>query len=254
MARLCTLFPFQTTDKIPTMQLETYYAEQADTITFTRQQASRFAKGVAGDFNPIHDVNNKRFCVPGDLLFSVVLHKVGLSQQMHVNFSGMVADNVPLQFDSHNGDKIIVKDEKGKAYLSVERSGETSTDQTLINHLIRRYVEFSGQTFPHILVPLMAQHDVMINPIRPLVIYESMTIDIKRFDISAPELVLASSTLEAEGKRGTVRLGFNLISEGKIVGQGEKRLVLSGLRPYDADKIERLAQDYAIRKESYPTD
>ncbi len=245
------LRPVHTTNKTFTMQLATYYAEQADKITFTRQQASAFAKGVAGDFNPIHDEENKRFCVPGDLLFSVVLHKAGLSQHMHVNFSGMVADNIPLHFESEEQNTLVVKDEKGKAYLSVERSGETSTDQALIGHVIRRYVEFSGQTFPHILVPLMAQHEVMINPARPLVIYESMTIDIKRFDISAPELQLASSTLDVDGKRGTVRLGFNLVSDGEIVGQGEKQLVLSGLRPYDHDKIDQLAQDYATRKAAY---
>ncbi len=36
---------------------------------------------VVDDFNPIHDEDNKRFCVPGDLLFSVLLANVGLSQK-----------------------------------------------------------------------------------------------------------------------------------------------------------------------------
>ncbi len=233
------------------MQLETYYTDQADTITFTRQQGSAFAKGVAGDFNPIHDEDNKRFCVPGDLLFSVVLHKTGLSQRMRVTFAGMVSDNVPLSFEASDDQTLTIRDDKGKEFLSVQRDGETSHDQALIDHIIRSYVEFSGQTFPHILVPLMAEHGVMINPDRPLVIYESMAIDMKRLDIEAPTLSLASSSLEVDGKRGSVRLAFNLSCDGEVVGEGEKRLVLSGLRPFDKEKIDQLARSYAARKESY---
>ncbi len=233
--------------------LENYFTERDGKIVFTRQQASAFAKGVAGDFNPIHDEENKRFCVPGDLLFSVVLHKMGLSQQMRVTFSGMVADNVPLTFEGEADGRLVVRDDNGKAYLEVERSGETTTDADLIGHIVRRYVEFSGQTFPHILVPLMAEKGVMINPDRPLVIYESMAIDMDRLDLTAPELELASSTLEVEGKRGNVRLAFRLVcpGSGEVVGRGEKRLVLSGLRPFDAERIERLAADYDARKSSY---
>ena len=56
------------------MQLDEYYSDGNGHIAISREQASDFAKGVAGDFNPIHDVDAKRFCVPGDLLFSLALH------------------------------------------------------------------------------------------------------------------------------------------------------------------------------------
>jgi len=61
------------------MFLQKYYSGDDEKIHFSRQQASRFAKEVAGDFNPIHDQEAKRFCVPGDLLFALVLSKYGLS-------------------------------------------------------------------------------------------------------------------------------------------------------------------------------
>ncbi len=54
------------------MFLDTYYSDKNGEFSFTREQASNFAKRIAGDFNPIHDEDNKRFCVPGDLLFSVL--------------------------------------------------------------------------------------------------------------------------------------------------------------------------------------
>ncbi len=37
---------------------------------------------------------------------------------------------------------------------------------------------FSGHTFPDILVKLMADNSVMINPARPMVMYQSMSIDL----------------------------------------------------------------------------
>jgi len=52
-----------------TMFIEQYCPIDSEKISFTRQQASDFAKQVADDFNPLHNVEAKRFCVPGDLLF-----------------------------------------------------------------------------------------------------------------------------------------------------------------------------------------
>ena len=62
------------------MQLNQYFSETDNSFEFTRQQASDFAKKVAGDFNPIHDVISKRFCVPGDLLFAVLLSKTEIGR------------------------------------------------------------------------------------------------------------------------------------------------------------------------------
>ena len=233
------------------MFLNNYYQQQDQTIQVSRQQASDFAKSIAGDFNPIHDVDAKRFCVPGDLLFALVLNKYGVSQHMHFTFSGMVGDGVELIFPEMSDDEIFIKDVADKTYLSIEHSGENNANPDLSDNLSRRYVEFSGQTFPHILVPLMAEHNVMVNPARPLVIYESMTINIDQLDISEPELELTDSTLNVEGKRGSVSLKFSVSENGIIVGSGEKTMVMSGLREFDQSAIDQLVDDYAVRKQSY---
>lgn len=233
------------------MFLNNYYAQQDNKIIISREQASDFAKSIAGDFNPIHDVDAKRFCVPGDLLFALVLNKYGVSQHMHFTFSGMVGDDVELIFPEMTDEKIIIKDVADKTYLSIEHSGENNANPDLSNNLSRRYVEFSGQTFPHILVPLMAEHNVMVNPARPLVIYESMTINIKQLDISDPKLELTDSTLEVDGKRGNVTLQFSVSNNNEIVGSGEKTMVMSGLREFDQTAIDGLINDYAARKQAY---
>ena len=230
------------------MLLENFYSEASNKIHFTRKQASDFAKQIAGDFNPIHDEASKRFCVPGDLLFALLLDKYGVSQKMRVTFSGMVSDGVALHFNDSTGDNIAIVDDKDKEYLRLTRSGQTVNNATLIDNLTRRYVEFSGQTFPHILVPLMKAHQVMINPVRPLVIYESMVIDIDDLDIEEPQLELSNSSLVAEGKRGAVCLKFNLLSNGKVIGKGEKNMVLSGLRRYDEEQIQQLVSGYDAQK------
>ena len=70
-------------------------------MMFSQTQASEFAKGIAGDFNPIHDVGGKRFCVPGDLLFASLLNRYGVYQRIHVDLVALVlpqsflADEVP---------------------------------------------------------------------------------------------------------------------------------------------------------------
>ena len=57
-----------------TLDIAQYVTSTDRSMQFSQQQASQFAKGVAGDFNPIHDVGGKRFCVPGDLLFACLLY------------------------------------------------------------------------------------------------------------------------------------------------------------------------------------
>lgn len=54
------------------MFLSPYFLKQNQSISVSAQQASDFAKKIAQDFNPIHDVGAKRFCVPGYLLFALV--------------------------------------------------------------------------------------------------------------------------------------------------------------------------------------
>lgn len=233
------------------MFLDKFYQQNGNSTIVSREQASDFAKSIAGDFNPIHDIDAKRFCVPGDLLFALVLNKYGVSQHMHFTFSGMVGDGVELVFPEMTDDEIVIKDTADKAYLSISHSGDNNANPELTSKLSRRYVEFSGQTFPHILVPLMAEHNVMVNPARPLVIYESMTINIEQLDFNEPELSLTESKLSVDGKRGNVSLKFSVSDNGKIVGSGEKTMVMSGLREYDQTAIDVLVSDYVARKESY---
>ncbi len=232
------------------MFLENFFIEDESSIHFTRQQGSTFAKQVAGDFNPLHDETSKRFCVPGDLLFSLVLHKYGISQQMCFTFSGMVDDSKRLVLPDET-DQLIIKDTAEKEYLTIQRSGDTNKDPQLIEQLIKRYVAFSGQAFPHILIPLMKEHGVMINPARPMVIYESMSISMNRLNINNPSLKSSGATLAVKGKRGKVTLAFNVFENGDIVGSGSKSMVLSGLREYDQTAIDVMVGEYNANKEAY---
>ncbi|MCB1800218.1 MAG: DUF3581 domain-containing protein [Gammaproteobacteria bacterium] len=233
------------------MKLNDYYAIDDAGLRIDAQLASDFAKTVAGDFNPLHDPDNRRFCVPGDLLFTVLLQHYGISQQMDFRFSGMVGADTLLQLDAEPGDAYELRDAAGKAYLHVERGGDSTRDAALIERLARSYVEFSGQNFPHILLPLMQQQGVMINIERPMVIYESMAFKLERVDIPNVNLRLAGSEMQVDGKRGDVRLTFEFLCGDKVVGNGCKRLLLSGLRPYEQDGIDQLVSAYLARRDNY---
>ncbi len=233
------------------MILENYYHFENNNIQVSRQQASDFAKKIANDFNPLHDIDSKRFCVPGDLLFGLVLDQYGLSQNMRFVFSGMVGDGVELHFPENDADLMSISDSNEKDYLHIERQGETTKDKALINRLVEVYVAFSGHAFPYVLVPLMEAHSVMINPARPLIIYENMEIHLDRLDITDPELQLSGTCFNIDGKRGDVQLKFTLLDKGELIGKGTKNMVLGGLRPYDAQRMNQIVDEYLQRQQQF---
>ena len=233
------------------MLLSDYYAIDEAGLRISADQASNFAKAIAGDFNPLHDPDNRRFCVPGDLLFTALLQHYGISQRMHFRFSGMVGANVTLQLEEDPGNAYDLRDAGGKTYLHVDRGGEIKDDSRLIERLARSYVAFSGQNFPHILVPLLREQAVMINIERPMVIYESMDFELERLDIPNVELRLADSRMTVNGKRGDVRLAFEFLCGESVVGTGCKRLLLSGLRPYEQGGMDELVNAYLARRDNY---
>jgi hypothetical protein len=232
------------------MNIDRYFSETNGNICFTREQGSNFAKKMADDFNPLHDIDAKRFCIPGDLLFSIILAKYGISQHMQFVFSGMVVAGVQLLMPEP-AEEIHIADEEGREYLRVKREGNISCDELLLQNLTRSYVQFSGQTFPHILVPLLAEQNVMIHPDRPLVIYESMSIDLDRLDIEKPLIRGDYNRLGVTGKRGTVELAFHLEDDGEVVGRGKKHMLLMGLREYDKDATEAAISSYNNSKTSF---
>ncbi|MCP4493561.1 MAG: DUF3581 domain-containing protein [Gammaproteobacteria bacterium] len=235
------------------MNIEDYYQLDGNKLSFSREQASQFAKTVAGDFNRIHDVDSKRFCVPGDLLFSVMIQHYGLRQNMGFSFSGMVNDNDTLVLPQTKAREISIYDLEDKKYLDVSSSGESSRSTRLVESLTRCCVAFSGHTFPHVLVPLMKQHSAMINTDRPLVIYDHMRISLETLAIDSVSLEHINSEFRIYGKRGEVALNFDFLSNGESVGKGQKKMVLSGLREYDQAKIDDLVNRFEQRKSEYPT-
>lgn len=232
------------------MFIDQYYRFSDGNISFTREQGCDFAKQVADDFNPLHDNDATRFCIPGDLLFAIVLARYGLNQHMEFVFSGMVPAGMELILPEPSAE-LVIKDARDKAYLSIRRSGDNSVNPLLIDNLTRSYVAFSGHTFPDLLVPMLAEQNMMINPARPMVMYESMTIDLDRLDIDSPVLEVDRKEVSTNGKRGEVLLGFNLVESGSIVGRGKKRLILSGLREYDKPVMDAAVTLYNERKEAY---
>jgi len=233
------------------MNLAEFYQQQQNNISFSKRQASLFAKTVANDFNPIHDVNAKKFCVPGDLLFAVILDQYGLSQKMHFNFSGMVGENILLSLPTENPettDELIpIKGSDNKEYLNFSMSGDITHNKNLVATFIQAYVKFSGKAFPHLLVPLMKQENVMINPDRPLVIYENMSLSLARLDIKDLQVQLHQTSIEVIAKRAKVCIEFDVLCHEEIIGQGKKNMILSGLREYQQQKVDALAQAYQLR-------
>ena len=232
------------------MFLDRFFTEENGEFQISREQGSSFAKSMANDFNPLHDIDAKKFVVPGDLLFALTLSQIGLYKDMTFTFSGMVSDQSQIRLQQESN-SISLVDQKDKTCMSVAMQGEKSDDVALIEKLTKAYVQFSGEAFPHILVPLMKKHNAMINPARPMVMYQSMHISFHSLDLSDISLRMGEATFDVQGKRGNVSLNFEFISEGKVVGIGEKEMLLGGLRDFDEDVIAGIVTEYNQHKERY---
>lgn len=232
------------------MFVEDFYSQVEGKISFTKQQGSDFAKKIAGDYNPIHHPDNKRFCIPGDLLFSLTLSKYGISKSMNFDFQGMVSGDTQVHFVEDN-EQIRIENDREKSFLTVSHSGEVTTDETFVEGLIRSYVAFSGKTFPHIIVELMQQEGMMVNPEKPMVIYDMMKIEFERFAAVAPEVVLKSNRFDVNGKRGMVIMNFDITANGEKIGTGEKQIIMSGLRPFEQQGVDLLVENYEDSRRQY---
>ena len=234
------------------MLLESYYTKRDNVISISAEQASRFAKTQCHDFNPIHDPENKRFCVPGDLLFALALNEYGVSESMSFTFTNMVGDNVGVVFPEADGDHIVITNENGRSVLEIKKQGSTSHDPDLIESLIKNYVAFSGQNFPTLLMPLMKKHNVMFNPARPLVMYNSMSFEFDTLSLNNPVNVkLADSYFEVQPKRADNFLHFDIVDGGQAIGRGIKKLVVAGLKPYEHDSITAFSDAYEARRSAF---
>jgi hypothetical protein len=233
------------------MYLNEFHTEENQAFQFTRQQASEFAKTIAGDFNPIHDVDNKRFCVPGDLLFALMLHKNGLSQKMSFNFAGMVNENTQVKIVENKDGLAILAGDANKVYLEMDHSGSVSSDQQLIERVVKSYVAFSGMNFPHIMVPLMREQGKMINIARPLVMYQRMEVEFEHLDISDPKVNFTGAKMDVNGKRANVTLNFDFVENGKVIGHGVKNMVMSGLVDFDETGLQMLVDKFNQLKTRY---
>jgi hypothetical protein len=230
------------------MFIDEYCTKHDDNIfSFSRSQASRFAKFIANDFNPLHDIENTRFCVPGDLLFAKIISMKGMFKYMNIHFGGMVSNDVMLQVKNISSTHFEICDDNGKVYLDVEISGSPITDEKIIKNAIFNYVAFSGKNFPDVFVPLMKSKGVMINTKKPLVIYDNMSLEFFTSDLKKPELKAEEATFDVLGKRGKVTLNFSYKDGNKEVGTGQKTMILSGLRPYSQDDIDQMIVEHKKR-------
>tara|TARA_Y100001935_G_scaffold205813_1_gene174793 strand:- start:6411 stop:7139 length:729 start_codon:yes stop_codon:yes gene_type:complete len=231
--------------------LENYFTIEGYNLSISPNQASHFAKTVANDFNPLHDPDHRRFCVPGDLLFTIILYHFGISQNMQFLFSEMVGSNVELNLEGQYNQQYDLNDRNGKTYLKINRSNDLNHDLKATEKLIRSYVGFSGQNFPSILVPLFKKHKVMINIDRPIVIYQSMAFNLDNYDFSELAIELSNSQMAISGKRANVTISFNFLNDKKIIGTGEKKLVLGGLCAFEEKKVALLIKMYQTRRNDY---
>ena len=131
-----------------------YQAKNDQELLINSEQASAFAKQIAGDYNPIHDPDSRRFCVPGDLLFAIALDKYGLNSKMAFQFLSLIgADSVLSYPELDTGvveHEIEVVNDKGKPVLGLQFSGQSTKEGAKLEQVLRQYVPVS---YTHLTLP-----------------------------------------------------------------------------------------------------
>ena len=84
-----------------------------------------------------------------------------------------------------------------------------------------------------------------------MVFYRSMSLALNDTSCEHFELSFTESSLRASGKKGEVVLQFDIVSNGKLVGAGQKNVLLGGLREYDQSVIDELVTEYNQIKNRY---
>jgi len=221
-----------------------------DCFSFTREQASAFARERARDFNPLHDPDSTRFCVPGDLLFASVCAWDGLSEHMDMRLEGMVDDKALLALSGDRGSRSLTDVRDHRVYAKIENDGASVQDPALVYALVQAAVTFTGQHFFSTLIPRMREYGVMVHPTRPLVVYDRIRLDLDDTQMHTPEIRSAGSDMHIEGRRGTLTLKFEFHEQGRTVGSGYKTMQLRGLRKFDSEAVEVLVNAYRLRQDS----
>jgi len=184
-------------------------------------------------------------------MFSFVLLHYGLSAHMTFRFRAMVDADEPVHCPPDEGDSLALTDRRGGVFMEAEREGEQTRDRQAVEAFMRQYVAFSGRTFPHYLIPVLAENRVMFHPDRPMVIYDSMGFTLDTFDFGLPELELESAALDARGKRGDVVMRFSISEGSRGLGSGWKKIVMSGLREYDEAAMNDFIEKFNRHRAHY---
>jgi hypothetical protein len=223
------------TEDSPAALLAPYYRRHQDTVVVSAQQGSGFAKDIAGDHNPIHDVDAPRFCVPGDLLFALIVDHYGLARHMTLTFRGMLRADTPLRFPTAPEAAFSIADAAGRDYVGVELGPRMPAPPAVQRGVIEAYVACSGQTFPDLLQPLLE-------------VYDSMALAFDRPLTAPPSLSLTQTHLEVSGKRGDARFDFDILEDGQQIGRCWKKMVVSGLRAYSSADMGAVVARYQARR------
>jgi len=77
-----------------------------------------------------------------------------------------------------------------------------------------------------------------------MIMYESMSLALRKLNNPQPELEMKKSELDVVGKRGNVTLEYQLMSAGNVAGEVSKRLLLSGLREYCPEAMAGIIEEF----------
>lgn len=221
------------------MDISEYYDCIDGEIHFNDLKASQFAKNVSNDQNPIHDHDNKNYCIPGDLIFSMCADVLGLGSETDLYLHHPIGKNSSILIKEAKDGFYLGRDQSGIKIFTYRKNGET-TDICDTGNFLNCFARVTETLFEDAIHPQLKQKGLMINPSSPSVVLTS--ISIRKSENSKPVHKIKPDESVATGnvKRAkvTAKYTMNDLYDNSI-GEARKTLFISGLREYCVASMSR---------------
>lgn len=216
-----------------------------DVFRFIPTACSAYARNVAKDFNPIHSHLAKKYCVPGDLIFALITEMHGAHNYMRVDFLNRVGAECKLFFDTKRIALALLDVDK-KLYAELATAGDKSVCPKRLKTVSNVVVSCTSGYFPYKLIDNLREENVMLSIRRSMVMLKSIEVELRNIH-SASSLVAKyqSSGLELSGKRGEVKVYFQLFDDDGIsVGFVTKTVLIIGIEKFNDKASKQYLDDY----------
>lgn len=212
---------------------------------FNAVACDAYARNVVKDFNPIHNHLAKNYCVPGDLIFALMVERGGVHGSMRMDFLNRVGKDSEYIFVSGKAGMALL-DRGNKVQAQLIGSGDASVCVKCISAVSDAVLSCTSSYFPYKMMRSLRAENLMLSGCRSLVILKSIEVNVSDLHFASDlTAVFCSSSLRHSGRRGTIDAHFQLVGgNGQVLGQVIKTALIIGIERFNGKRSAQYLENY----------